>query len=445
MSRFRQTVGYLMALLVLAALGGGAYMFLNDLDGPQIVMVPDTGRISPHQDIQVTLSDAKHAIRAVTVSVRKRDATLIVFEKKFTDANPVQKITFNVKNTGLHDGPFQLEIKARDTALAGFGSGNVTTRVWDVHLDTRPPTVKVRTTAPALRRGSVAVIAYALSEDVDMTGIRLGELFFPAFKQANGLYYCFFAFPLKYRIEAFTPEILARDLAGNTTRTRVMVNAGERAYRSDRLTISDAFLNKKMPDFTALVPTATTNLERYIKMNNEVRADNEKTLLEIGRRTAPIMLWSGAFQRLPRSAVKANFGDDRTYMYNGQKIDQQTHMGLDLASVAHAPIPAANDGTVIFAEPLGIYGNLVVIDHGLGLQTLYSHLSEILVKVGDVVKKGDTLGRTGTTGLAGGDHLHFGVMLGGIEVQPIDWLDKNWIKNTITDRLAAASRQASLP
>lgn len=429
-----------MALLVLIALGGGAYLFLNDLDGPQIVMIPDTGRISPHQDIQVTLSDAKHDIRSITVSVRKREDALVVFERGFTSASPIQKVTFNLKNTGLRDGPFQLEIKARDTALAGFGSGNVTTKVWDMHLDTRPPSIKVRTTAPALRRGSVTAIAYALSEEVDTTGIRLGEMFFPAFRQANGLYYCFFAFPLKYSLEAFTPEIVARDLAGNVTRTRVIVNAMERAYRSDTLTISDRFLDTKMPAFTALVPTASTNLERYVKMNNEVRADNEKTLLEIGRRTAPNILWGGAFQRLSRSAVKANFGDNRTYMYNGQKIDHQTHMGLDLASVAHAPIPAANDGTVVFAEPLGIYGNLVVVDHGLGLQTLYSHLSEIMVQVGDVVKKGDTLGRTGTTGLAGGDHLHFGVMLAGIEVQPIDWFDKNWIKNTITDRLAAASR-----
>lgn len=429
-----------MALLFLIALGGGAYLFLNDLDGPQIVMIPDTGRISPHQDIQVTLSDAKHDIRSITVSVRKREDALVVFERGFTSASPIQKVTFNLKNTGLRDGPFQLEIKARDTALAGFGSGNVTTKVWDMHLDTRPPSIKVRTTAPALRRGSVTAIAYALSEEVDTTGIRLGEMFFPAFRQANGLYYCFFAFPLKYSLEAFTPEIVARDLAGNVTRTRVIVNAMERAYRSDTLTISDRFLDTKMPAFTALVPTASTNLERYVKMNNEVRADNEKTLLEIGRRTAPNILWGGAFQRLSRSAVKANFGDNRTYMYNGQKIDHQTHMGLDLASVAHAPIPAANDGTVVFAEPLGIYGNLVVVDHGLGLQTLYSHLSEIMVQVGDVVKKGDTLGRTGTTGLAGGDHLHFGVMLAGIEVQPIDWFDKKWIKNTITDRLAAASR-----
>ena len=138
MSGCRHTLGYLMALLVLIALGGGAYLFLNDLDGPQIVMIPDTGRISPHQDIQVTLSDAKHDIRSITVSVRKREDALVVFERGFTSASPIQKVTFNLKNTGLRDGPFQLEIKARDTALAGFGSGNVTTKVWDCLLYTSP-------------------------------------------------------------------------------------------------------------------------------------------------------------------------------------------------------------------------------------------------------------------------------------------------------------------
>lgn len=440
MSGFRRAVSYCLVVLVLAVLGGGAYMFLSDLEGPQIVMTPDTGRISPLQDIHLSLTDAKNNMRSVTVSVRKRDHSLVVFEKRFDTETPSQNVTFNLKNSGLKDGQFQLEIKARDTALAGFGAGNTTTKTWDMRLDTQPPSVRVRTTAPALRRGSVTAVGYTLSEEVDLTGIQLGEIFFPAFKQNNGVYYCFFAFPLKYPLDKFTPEIVARDLAGNVTRARVVVNAIERPYRSDKLNISDKFLDSKMPAFTALVPDATSNLDRYIKMNNVVRVDNEKKLLEIGRNTAPTILWSGPFQRLPRSAVKANYGDDRTYLYNGQKIDQQTHMGLDLASVAHAPIPAANNGTVVFAEPLGIYGNLVVIDHGLGLQTLYSHMSEILVRVGDVVKKGDTLGRTGTTGLAGGDHLHFGVLLGGIEVQPIDWLDKNWIKNTITDRLAAASR-----
>lgn len=178
-----------------------------------------------------------------------------------------------------------------------------------------------------------------------------------------------------------------------------------------------------------------------MKINNEVRISNEKTLLEIGKNTSPTMLWSGAFKRLPGSASKASFGDQRTYMHNGTKIDEQTHMGQDLASVAHAPIPAANDGKVVFAEPLGIFGNLVVIDHGLGLQSLYSHMSEIQTNVGATVKKGDIIGLTGTTGLAGGDHLHFGILMHGIQVQPLDWLDPKWIKNTITDRLDAAGAE----
>ena len=172
-----------------------------------------------------------------------------------------------------------------------------------------------------------------------------------------------------------------------------------------------------------------------------MRIANERKLLEIGKQTAPTMLWSVAFKRLPRSASKASFGDQRTYMHNGVKIDEQTHMGQDLASVAHAPVPAANDGKVVFAEPLGIFGNLVIIDHGLGLQSLYSHMSEIHTSVGATVKKDDVIGLTGTTGLAGGDHLHFGILMHGIQVQPLDWFDAKWIKNTITDRLEAAGAQ----
>lgn len=428
-------IGYLIIILTVLVLGGGAWLLFNDLEGPQIIMRPDTGRISPNQEIQISLTDAKHKIRSILVTIRKRERSLVILDKKFENASTNQKISFNLKNSELRDGQFQLEIKARDTAMAGFGSGNATTKVWDMQFDTQPPRISIKTTVPSLRRGSVTAIAYLASEELDATGIQLGETFFPAFKQESGLYYCFFAFPLKCPKNQFKPEIVARDLAGNIARTRVLVNVIERNYRSDQLNISDRFLDTKMPDFVDLVPDASTNLERYIKMNSEVRLSNENTLLEIGRHTATTMRWSGAFQRLPRSAVKANFGDDRTYLYNGQKIDHQTHMGLDLASLAHADVPAANDGTIVFAEPLGIYGNLVVIDHGLGLQTLYSHLSEILVSVGNEIKKGDILGRTGMTGLAGGDHLHFGVMLAGIEVQPIDWLDKNWIKNTITDRL----------
>jgi murein DD-endopeptidase MepM/ murein hydrolase activator NlpD len=147
------------------------------------------------------------------------------------------------------------------------------------------------------------------------------------------------------------------------------------------------------------------------------------------------MLWSGRFLNLPNASNRAGFADHRAYIYNGQQVDDQYHLGLDMASIARAPIPAANNGTVVFADDMGIYGLCVVVDHGLGLQTLYAHLSEIHVKDGDTVQRGDILGLTGTTGMAGGDHLHFGVILSGLPVQPLEWLDPRWIKHNITDRL----------
>jgi murein DD-endopeptidase MepM/ murein hydrolase activator NlpD len=176
-------------------------------------------------------------------------------------------------------------------------------------------------------------------------------------------------------------------------------------------------------------------LEQYLSINRNIRVANEKTLLALRAKTSDSMLWSGPFIHLPRAAERARFGDFRTYMYQGQRIDEQTHMGLDLASLPHADIPAANDGIVIFTDFLGIYGNAVVVDHGQGLMSLYSHLSKTGVFVGDVVRKGQILGQTGTTGLAAGDHLHFGILMQGLEVQPLEWLDPRWIRDNIVGRM----------
>ena len=131
----------------------------------------------------------------------------------------------------------------------------------------------------------------------------------------------------------------------------------------------------------------------------------------------------------------AKFGDRRTYYSNGNVIDHQTHLGVDIASVRHAKVPAANNGMVIFTGFYGIYGDSVIIDHGMGLQTLYAHLSKIMVQDGEMVKRGQVVGLSGSTGLAGGDHLHFGVLISGIPVNPIEWWDGSWIKNNIDSKL----------
>ena len=151
-------------------------------------------------------------------------------------------------------------------------------------------------------------------------------------------------------------------------------------------------------------------------------------------------------------AAEATFADLRNYIYHGQKIDQQVHLGYDLAVTQHVGVEASNDGKVVYAAPLGIYGNCIVVDHGYGLQTIYGHLSRIDVHEGDMVKRGQAMGLSGMTGMAGGDHVHFAMQLDGVQIDPKEWWDPHWIQDHIARRVdlpgfnaAAASTPAAAP
>jgi murein DD-endopeptidase MepM/ murein hydrolase activator NlpD len=233
----------------------------------------------------------------------------------------------------------------------------------------------------------------------------------------------------------FVPKLYAEDASGNERSILFRFQAKPVKFKHDTLNISDEFLQSKMPQFEAIYPDIKDPVQMYIKVNHDLRVENLKTLKAVAQKTSDKMLWDGSpFLRLPNAAPKAGFGDGRTYFYKNQKIDEETHLGVDLASLENAKVPAANTGVVVFTGFLGIYGNAIIIDHGWGLQSIYSHLSQISVKEGDEVQKGDIIANTGSTGLAGGDHLHFGIILHGIEIQPIEWWDPHWIKDNITGK-----------
>ncbi len=428
----------LALLLILAAAGAGAWVLMRDLSGPEVSVRPDAERVGLAQPLEVSLSD-KSGVQSVTISVKRGSQSMVVKQESYAVLDKKRTIAFDLKDTRLPEGAFELEVRASDGSYAGFGKGNTFTYTKQMVLDSKPPRIAVKTVPPAIHRGGSALIVYTLSEEVVKTGVQVGELFFPGYRQENGAYACLFAFPVKMRTDGYHPQIMAQDRAGNVTSSRLLVRALNRNYRADTLNIPDSFLNFKANELAQLCPEQGTPLEQYLCANNKVRAANDAKLLEVAADPAnvtPHFVWEGPFRRLPRSAVKANFGDHRTYVDGSRtKIDEQTHMGLDLASVAQAPIPAAAAGRVIWVDYLGIHGHMVLIDHGLGLMTQYSHLTDYNVKVGDVVKPGDTVGTTGVSGLAGGDHLHFGVLVGGVPVQPLEWLDASWVKNNITSRL----------
>lgn len=428
----------LCIIILFSVLGFGAYTFLKDMDGPTLVLSPDTGRLSPSRNIVLTLDDPS-GIRSVSIAVRKNNSSIVVFQKHFAEVLPRQTVTFSLKEAGIREGAFDLEIKAVDASLAGFGQGNTRTQMMPMRMDTQPPRISVKSLPPNVRRGGTGVVQYTLNEDVLYSGIKVGDLFFKGYQQADGSYLCFFAFPHTLTPAQYSPEITAEDLAGNITASRLAMRALDRAFKFDKIQITDTFLDKVSQQLYDLAPNAANPLERYITINRDVRAGNVKFLQETGNKSHNSMLWSGAFARLPRSAARAGFADQRSYVYQEQEIDNQYHLGFDLASLMHAEIPAANNGVVVFAGDMGIYGNLLIVDHGMGLMTLYSHMSRFTVAPGDTVKKGDTIGHTGSTGMAFGDHLHFGVLVGGVEVTPLEWLDPKWIKDNITGRVTGAN------
>jgi len=233
--------------------------------------------------------------------------------------------------------------------------------------------------------------------------------------------------------------VTAFDIAGNSVRANFPYYVRKKSFKSDAVQLTDLFLNLKVPELIVdvYVDSEATLIEKFLKINQQLREENEKEFFKIGEVTDNTLYWQGEFLRLPRSSPQAGFADVRDYYYQGQKIDQQTHLGIDLASLALSPIPAANRGKVAFVGTIGIYGKTVVIDHGFGLFSTYSHLSGYDVEKGQMVEKGDIIGRTGSTGMAGGDHLHYSFLIHNRFVNPIEWWDLHWIKDNIQDKIDA--------
>jgi murein DD-endopeptidase MepM/ murein hydrolase activator NlpD len=176
-----------------------------------------------------------------------------------------------------------------------------------------------------------------------------------------------------------------------------------------------------------------------------MRLENEEVIHELAKNVSDEILDSWKIKKfypLKNGAKVASFGDERHYYYEEKEheVSHSYHVGLDMASTKMAKVMSSNPGKVVFAEYNGIYGNMPMIDHGMGLYTLYGHCSNILVSEGDEIGADFAIAQTGKSGLALGDHLHFGVLVQGVEVRPEEWMDKKWIRDNIDKVFKAADK-----
>ena len=305
-------------------------------------------------------------------------------------------------------------------------------------IDTTPPFLEILDTPEFVSHGSSG-FAVLKAKDADSVFIKLEENMFKAFKtisetgSGTSNYFVFFSAPFNTK-EGIVFYAIAYDAAGNKNIKSLPTKLKGEKFKISTLNIDDAFVNRVVSPL--LNETNISDpVSAFKKVNEDLRESNLKKLIEIGQKSEPKILWEGPFLQLKNSKVMATYGDKRTYFYKEKPISNSVHLGYDLASVENAMVEAANSGIVRFAGDLGIYGNTVIIDHGLGLMSLYGHLSTILVKEGQAVTKGKIIAKTGSTGLAGGDHLHFGILMHGYEVTPLPWWDAHWIKVNVLENL----------
>jgi len=315
----------------------------------------------------------------------------------------------------------------------------------DFQVRLEPPRIAVLSTHHYVNHGGAEMVVYRATPADVASGVRVGDVEYPGYPLSGELKAAFFALlydqDLNTRIQAF-----ARDEAGNEAKATFVDNVFEKPQRRSRIELDDKFLNRVVPDILEHAPelkmTAPPEggdmMPAFLRINGELRKINADKIAALAQKSSPTRQWEGPFVQLGNSKVEASFADHRTYFYKEKEVDRQVHLGFDLAVTAHVPVIAANAGTVLYADWLGIYGNCIVIDHGMGVQSLYGHLMSFDVKVGDHVTRGQTIGRSDSTGLAGGDHVHFTMLVGGRMVNPVEWWDKKWMTDRVERKLQEA-------
>jgi murein DD-endopeptidase MepM/ murein hydrolase activator NlpD len=434
---------FFMLIVVAGLLGGGYYLAPRfEREAPQITLPQaDALGLAP---MEVVVADRGAGLKSVSATLSVGGTELTLASEQYAQPLAEKKIAIALpaKLAGVKEGPAILRVSARDASLWNFFKGNETVVQKNLTIDLTPPTVELIADDRYVNFGGVGVIVYKSSADTATSGVRLGKHFFPGFPgQIKGhpdYFLAFFAHAYDVPPEA-KAVLVATDKAGNSKEMPLVYELKDVKYKKSTIAISDNFLQKITPLLSDVGARQGTPKEIFVRINKGLRKENEDKIAAVTSKATPSILWHGAFSQLSNSKVEANFADSRTYTYNGEQIDTAYHLGYDLSVTKHYPVEAANSGTVAFTGDLGIYGNAVILDHGLGLFTLYGHMSSIDVKVGDSVQQRQILGKTGETGLAAGDHLHYGVYLDGVAILPVEWWDPKWIDDNISPKLEGRS------
>jgi len=441
--RKKSNTGVVLLLLVFLAIIGGAVYLANspmfERNAPTIE-APASMYWNLKKPIEVVLKDDT-GIKSYRVTLNDGKNSFVVAEE--TLKAPQKEVTVEVRlpraGWNRRTPSATMVVEAVDTSRWNMFKGNRAAKKTVIAIDAVRPNAYVIANSYKITQGGSALVVFAASDD-HLKSVAVKTSFGKTFKAEpfykEGYYAALIAWPVTEK--SFRAWVEATDLAGNMTKAHVPLFIERYRYRRSNIKLKDRFLDGKIADLASQFDeTADVSdpLKRFKIINEEIRNKNEALIHKLSANVSDRLIrrWSvKPFHPLKNAKKVASFGDHRFYYYKGKLVSESYHLGLDLASVKMADVRASNPGRVAFAGYNGIYGNMPLIDHGMGLYTLYGHCSTLYVTEGDDVRRGEVIAKTGKTGLALGDHLHFGVLVQGIEVRPVEWMDAHWIRDNIT-------------
>jgi len=423
-----------VAVTVIIALGLWFYLWFFEGEAPKVLISPKTEFIGKELTFKIEASDSKRGLKKIVFKITQGSKEKILFAETLESLKTYQKeFVFKPIELGLSQGKIQIDLTVYDNSMRNGGEGNISSVKFEAIVDTTPPNITNVSPFHYYNEGGTGVVVYKASDDTFESGVKVSDHFFKGYKikPQENLWICYFPIGEGGRSNKKF-YLYAKDRAQNVTNFSFNYQIKPKKFKSETIVISDGFINSILPYFEGIGITNKGSLMEWFKYINTVQREvDEKRFKELAQTTSDTALWKGPWLRLKNSKPMAGFGDRRTYKYQGLVVGHSTHKGIDLASLQNSPVEASNSGKVVFVGDMGIYGKTAIIDHGQGIHSTYSHLSEIKVKAGEEVEKGQVIGVTGTTGLAGGDHLHFGIMVQGEFVNPIEFWDPLWIKEKI--------------
>ena len=441
-------------LTILVVGAAGALLTFRVGGRPSIQIEPAMPGIGRRTPIVVPMTEPGRGLARVRVEFVQGDRTEILAEKEFET-----RAAWKFWGPATEHDSIEVEVGSETIERLETGEALIRASAWPAGTWLRHPgaevrelVLPVRLTPPAIMlrsrqhyvaQGGAGVVVYAVGATAVEDGVRVGDWWFPGFDlpgSADGGRFALFAVP--FDLEDPNQLLLeATDDVGNTGTVGFVDQYFPKPFKRDTIEVSDRFMERVVPAIMGNTPGAEDQgslLDNYLWVNRELRKRNAAEIIGLAEKSSREFLWDRPFVPMSNAQVMSSFADRRTYVYQGREVDQQDHLGFDLASVRHADIEASNSGKVVLARYFGIYGNAVVLDHGYGLMSLYGHLSSISVEEGQWVERGQVVGRSGETGLAGGDHLHFTLLVGGRPVSPVEWWDGAWIRDRFAAKLESA-------